>query len=586
MEQDNTTTASVASKKNIEMFFNTAFVVLFGIMFILAANFLVVSLGGNGLQLPPNNAVWASLAVLILLSIYKILLTDKIIISKLLLPVFIMCCLLVLPGLVHANVDTRQLVLRIAQVVGFFLVFFSISQYRLPQKKQTLVFYLILFAALVQIIYVLAQKYHNPETTPAFLMLYLGVEKPPVGGFLQVNALSIFLVTSVLIVFYVSARKSFNDASFLIKLLILIVLIGAGFVLAIISSRAALLALGLAVPLMLVSTWQRINKKWLGLLLPTLITGIVLGFVVDTGANRLEHKKMTSRLLAWSLSVDAIKEQPLLGHGLGGFTKAFFDQYEKHNRQNTDKKPNTQIAFFTHPHNEVLYWGVESGMLAILGIVGFFIYYFRGLFKTYAIRDSLQYLALLLPIGLSTQVSLPFYLSTLLMVLFVFLLLLPFSKYTNEKVIVMSDLFKKTLIILFGVGFVFYLWFIKQSITGGITITRYVKIENSPYQLVQKEIKNPYWGKVAINYAHQFVMNGLLNQGNIVEARKHLRWFEDQLKVEEEPMYYEVLLNTYPLLGEKQGYEQLRNKVINRYPSRFNQYPEKLKIIKKKPIND
>jgi len=579
---ENNSETGLEDHKPYDVFFKRAFVGLLGIMFIVAANFLVPSMGGNGFQLPPNIAMWACIAVLILLSLYKILLTDKVLISPLLLPLFIMCVVLIAPGLLHRQVDTREIVLRVAQVIGFFLLFFSISQYRLSHKQRKLVFYLLIIAALIQVAYALLQKYHNPEMTPAFLMLFLGVDKPPVGGFLQVNALSIFLVTSIVTGFYLVLNNPSDKKSIPARLLLIALMLGGGYVLAIISSRAALLALSLALPLLLFALWQQVllHKKSLSLLLASLVLGLAAGFIMDTGVDRLEHKKMSSRLMAWSLSVDAIKEAPLTGHGLGGFARAFFDQIEKRNTETNAPRINRQVAFFTHPHNEILYWGVESGIFAMLGIVGFFIIYLRLLFKAYSFKQALQYLALLLPVGLSSMVSLPFYLSTFLLVLFVYLLLMPMHKLAHEKMIHLNELLKKVLIIIFGVIFIFYLWFLKEAIQGSINITRYIHLKDAPYSLLQKTFNNPYWGKLAINYAHQWRMNDLLNQGNKKEARKHLRWFEDQLAHEEEPMYYEVLLNAYPIFEEKGNYEQAREIVKKRYPYRFYQYSLKIKNVK------
>jgi len=573
-QSENNSKTGVVDYKQYDVFFKRAFVSLLGIMFIVAANFLVHSIGGNGFQLPPNIAMWACIAILILLSLYKILLTDKVLISPLLLPLFIMCVLLIAPGLLHRQVDTREIVLRVAQVTGFFLLFFSISQYRLSHKQRKLVFYLIIIAALIQIVYTLLQKYHNPEMTPAFLMLFLGVNKPPVGGFLQKNALAIFLVTSMVIGFYLMLTKPSDKKSIPAKPLLIALMLGGGYVLAIISSRAALLALSLALPLLLFASWQQVlqHKKSLNLLLASLVLGLTAGFIMDTGVDRLEQKKTTSRIMAWSLSINAIKQHPLNGHGLGSFSRAFFDQVEQHSRQFPQKKLNGNLSLWTHPHNEILYWGVESGILAILGIMGFFVIYLRILFKAYSFKQALQYVALVLPIGLSSMVSLPFYLSTLLLVLFVYLLLMPVHKLAHEKMVHLNELLKKALIILSGVIFVFYLWFLKEAVQGSINITRYVHLKDAPYSLLQKTFNNPYWGKMAINYAHQWRMNDLLNQGNKKEARKHLHWFEEQLSREEEPMYYQILLNEYRTFNEATHYEALRKKAVLRYPRSFDGY--------------
>lgn len=562
---------------HLEFFFNKVIILLIAIIFIISVNFSTVSLGGVGLSLPPNIAIWFSISFFILHSLLKIIFTKKLILSPLIPAVFLTLVILVFIGLINTNSDNQEIILIVLQLVGFLLVFISITQYKLSSNTIQKILYIIVFSSIIQVIYATAQIHHNPLTTPTFLIKFLGINKPPVGGFLQVNALSIFLVTSVIISIYLLFQKIFQKQR-LMRVMLLFSMFGNGYILATISSRAALLSLGLSVLLILFSQWVNVKKRtyWTTLLLSGLSIGLLVGFIFGTGLNKLENKTVSTRLFAWSLSIEAIKEQPLLGHGLGDFPKAFFDQNEKYSRQIGQEKASHEVGLWGHPHNELLYWGVQSGLIGVFSILLFVLYYILLLFRIYKPREALQYIALLLPITLSTQVSLPFYLSTLVMLLFVFLISFPITSRKRVISIPASNFLKNFLIVFFTLVFLSYSWFLKETLRGGIAITNYVKIENSDFSLIKNELNNPYWGTVATNYAHQLFMNIAYNRGDKVEARKHLLWFEDQLKIEEEPMYYEILLNNYPLFHEKSNYETLREKAKYRYPKRFDHYPEKL----------
>lgn len=67
------------------------------------------------------------------------------------------------------------------------------------------------------------------------------------------------------------------------------------------------------------------------------------------------------RLDNWRVSIEAIQEKPLLGHGVGSFSKV----YAAHNGH--------EQRVIRDPHQQYLFWFVEGGVVAFVLLLGFFV---------------------------------------------------------------------------------------------------------------------------------------------------------------------------------------------------------------------
>jgi O-antigen ligase len=133
---------------------------------------------------------------------------------------------------------------------------------------------------------------------------------------------------------------------------------------------AALAVLTLAV------MWQ-IPTKWR--MLSVLIAPLALGLIAYAGSAKVQYKvaqvmndsqnysqlgnnesSSGFRLHAWKRSLQAIAEQPLIGHGVGSWTQVI----KRIEGKNADKIFGTDGA--SNPHQEYLLWGVELGLIGIL----------------------------------------------------------------------------------------------------------------------------------------------------------------------------------------------------------------------------
>ena len=562
----------IHSKK--EKNFHLAFISLIFILFLGAVNYIAFpSPGGIGLMIPSNTGVWILIVALIILSVFKIILSNNIRISNLTLPLMATLSAMVLPGIFQAEGETREILLRVSQAVGFFLLYVSFTQFKLSARVINNILYVILLSALIQILFAIGQLYHNPEATPLFLLPYLGINNPPVGTLLQVNVMAIFMVTSLTISFYLLFQPSFLRQGLHKKILLVTIILGGSYLIATISSRAAFIALFLSMPLIIFARRKIIikRKKWFSILILSCFFGLSSGFYFSdekSGLSKLENKTTESRTLAWKLSIQAIKENPVFGYGLGGFTKAYFDQNEEYTKT-LDDKSYKSTAFFTHPHNELLYWWIESGVIALISIISLILYFVIMLFIT-SRKSAIEYLSLLTPIAFHTQVSLPFYLSSLLMVLFVFILAISTRNSIKSYQLSISLYFKKFILTCSIIIFISYILFIKETISGVDTLKKIISHGPQSFHLLAKEINNPYWGDTALTHAHAISMSNEYNEGNIEKAKNHLEWLEKKVLIHEDPSYYSLLLTGYKLFNDKEKYDTLILRLQNRYPDRFS----------------
>ncbi|MGL5303282.1 MAG: Wzy polymerase domain-containing protein, partial [Aeromonas sp.] len=108
----------------------------------------------------------------------------------------------------------------------------------------------------------------------------------------------------------------------------------------------------------------------------------------------------------WLFSLDLISKHWLVGNGYGGFEATFLNEYAKALHLNLDI--GMQIYNLDHPHNELLYWGIEGGIAPIMGMVVMGSALLWRLVKVGWV-NGMALLALVTPILLHTQTEYPFY---------------------------------------------------------------------------------------------------------------------------------------------------------------------------------
>jgi len=169
----------------------------------------------------------------------------------------------------------------------------------------------------------------------------------------------------------------------------------------------------LAAALLLPVLWwhERRLAVWAGVaILISLVAGLLCLVFVHMGRNPETYHVTTSyRLLYWTHVLEMIRETPWLGVGYRGFETHFVHHYYDIARM----RPGMPFIEqgLDHPHNELLFWTIEGGVVAALGLLVVAGIYLRQLWRVPAWSKRISLLALLLPILFHTLVELPLYYS-------------------------------------------------------------------------------------------------------------------------------------------------------------------------------
>jgi len=256
----------------------------------------------------------------------------------------------------------------------------------------------------------------------------------PRGSFQQVNVLASFLSTGLIIFLYLISRPFFRSINLPFKISLTVLAIIVTYVIAASGSRIGLLSLFLSSLIILIGRRRQLrpHKKHLFILLFLSIGSFYAGSAglertLDKTAKLTEQTYSSARKNMFTIGFELISKEPIHGYGIGGFLSAWNKQASNF----IERHP--QAAFpsvITHPHNEILFWMIEGGALALLGILLFTLGIGIALFKCGFERGS-GYLAALLPISLHTQVELPFYLSATHWFLWLFLIYLTLRHQTK-----------------------------------------------------------------------------------------------------------------------------------------------------------
>lgn len=258
------------------------------------------------------------------------------------------------------------------------------------------------------------------------------------GSFFQPNVLASFLATGLALAWALSLLPHFSLARATAErrrqgvLLLLMTLFSA--LLVCVQSRVGWLG-GLAVTVLFI--WRlgrpfphRCRQAALAVLAGT---AVGIGLLAFGGGAVATVNHDHSNLARWRMLKDTLAMMavhPLSGWGYGGFEYDF-----QHFRINqTPPTPVTEIA--RHPHNELLLWGVEGGVVALGGLALLLTGVMR-IVRHALSRDRRAFAVgapsagvptalciALVPIALHTQLEFPFYLSVLHALTFLFLLAL------------------------------------------------------------------------------------------------------------------------------------------------------------------
>lgn len=415
------------------MIFDRIFFLFIFLLFIPLAIY-IPNPGGIGLVLPFNLLVYGGAALLMGVC-WRSTPLRRVVITPTCRAIIAACVLLALPVIFTRPEWQAAAVWRLAGLFAGAAFYFTWLQVRMTARQRHAVLYLILSAAVGQALMVLLQLF-----APAIAQFWIpSGSSRAFGIFQQPNVLASFIATGLALALAAYVLPGFQLLSpraerwrrrALASALVLLPM-----VLVWVQSRTGWLAGALVLGLFVMYFGRRYPQA---VAIASLLVagGTVVGVLVLWWGSELggalryashagsNHARYT--MLRDTLAM--IAEKPLLGWGYGGFEYSF-----QHFRINqTPPTAVTEIA--RHPHNELLLWWVEGGIVALLGML---LLVWAGIKLMVRTRwhdkwtlacgkasagEALALCLALLPIALHSQTEYPFYLSALHWLVFLLLL--------------------------------------------------------------------------------------------------------------------------------------------------------------------
>jgi len=536
---------------------------LLTILFLLAPLYFQPNLGGRGLELPYNIPVWGVASFLIGGGLYLIAATQRFIRPAHAWAFLLFPVVMILSGIIAGSSQPIPWLFRQIYVVGGILFLFSLFQFNLKQPQIERILYVVVASAVINALITTIQIF-SPELIQGWLVT---AGNTPIGVFQQINVLSSYLATGIILSFYLMSRPSIGSASLAARLL-LIVCIGSGaFIITYIGSRVGMLAAVAGLAILLISRRQLLKKRAVltGVGLLSLLAGAIPGGTIQeiSGFEKLSQKTIeiakgadaSIRVNMYAMALELVAQKPGFGHGIGNFQRVWGTQSGNYHQRNPDAK---LPPYVTHPHNELVYWLIEGGIVSVVGILAAI-----GAMLLAMIRCGPQrgggYAALLLPISLHAQVELPFYISSLHWFLWLFLIFMVLRHHTTTAKVPLSlsaTRLIKISAILFCMGSGY---FMIHSARAQSDIHAYLTKKEGHGPYLQVALHNLYFSSYAERLAMRNLLHASILDKNPDKVHYFAQWAEQQIAVNPRLKLFEDLINAYTFLE----LEEARCKIIH-----------------------
>ena len=405
---------------------------IFGFYVLFAIHIPISHIGGSGLYLPFNVLSWIFVSLIIGLGSWQIFKSRRLYFSQFILHSWIGFALMILPLAYGNNDHSNSSFFRIIGLGLGILLLISYHQFRFRKNDIYDFLYMLLGLLFIQSLFKLYQQV-APDLSFSLIQSIAQF-----GPFAQKNIFATYLATGLIISFILliidETVCSVGWKRFLVHSIPLITMSHYFFL----QSRTGYLSIILSMGLIILINYQKLERAKIWFTLA--FVGLLIGFVSqqdDRPAGAIEYSE-NSRKTTYLLTLELIKENPAIGIGYGKFLKSFREHYAK--RKSSD--PNIQLLGnnnMDHPHNEILFWTVEGGIVPLLGIL-FIVGSFLNIVWKAKKNRAWSHLVLLLPITIHSQLELPFYISAIHWFTFIFLTFIVDAEHGKEYDIAINAL--------------------------------------------------------------------------------------------------------------------------------------------------
>ncbi|PRY69220.1 PglL family O-oligosaccharyltransferase [Halomonas ventosae] len=424
------TTDTAPNRRLIQWFIGTAIFTFTVLLHITFPN-----LGGTGLRMPHNAAVWMGFGLMMAIAMWPA--TRGVIrYSRFHIGLGLLLLALWLPFLWTWNEASLIALPRMLTVTAGAILLLGLAQLQLTRRDWWWLGMAILLGTLMETALCYAQLY---LLEPGNWLGYDVERQQPYGIFQQRNVLASFLVTGLAVSAWLigEARRGCERAiSLLAPLFMPAILWFAG-------SVTGWLATLVVVPMLLIHLRdhdRRAFKLWgIALLMGILLAAALWALEAMGSPRSLESFSRTSgyRQYVYTHSLRMIAEEPLTGWGYGRFQHDFLHSFADWRAAQPINQPEIIepyiVETFAHPHNELLLWGIEGGLLPMLAMFGFACWVAWRLWAHGPGGERVLLTALLVPLALHAMTELPFYHSQAHWLVFLLLLGMVAGSCWQEK---------------------------------------------------------------------------------------------------------------------------------------------------------
>ncbi|RJT31439.1 PglL family O-oligosaccharyltransferase [Rahnella woolbedingensis] len=419
------------------VFYKKSVICLLGIYFIILMHVYQPNMGGSGLNLPGNIVGWLMITGIFFLAVAFSLGNRRLVVSRSLTLYIGAACLLAIP-LLYPDVRWINIIERMLGLAGGIALYAVLQQCHVIKKNRTLVLSFILLSVWVEAVYALLQLFVFKAGNWMEFVPGTGAY----GIFQQRNVLASYVATGAGIAAYLFigrlyfVRRSSPHSAFLQKIIdaaLLLSIFIFSFLIVMLSSRIGYLG-GIAAIAVLLSVFgKKYPARAAAILCAVLAGGLTAKFALpDDWLKTLAHEDSNvQRMVMIKQSLAMIAAKPWLGWGYGGF------EYHFQHFLAALQPAIPNYGLVKHPHNELLFWWVEGGIVALAGMVMLGAGYLQPLFSAFS-RERLALWSLTLPIALHTMTEYPLYQSVAHYVVLILLLVMADS-FRHRTVVLLSQ---------------------------------------------------------------------------------------------------------------------------------------------------
>lgn len=524
---------------------------LLAILFLPASLYYQPNLGGEGLSIPFNSTVWIAASLAITAGCLMMLKQKRVAYPSLWL--LAMPASIVISGFIVDSFLPIEWLFRQLYIIAGFLFLFALFQFRFHTRQIEQILLLLLVAGIVHALYAIRQMFW-PALLPEIMTP--STNGSAYGIFQQINLLASFQATVFLIGTYLISRPATLRRFNLISTTVLIAIALSSFIIFYSGSRVGLLSATVGIVIIGITRYRQLisNKT---LLISAIMLVLVAAYTGKTGVEKSGSKLMdlatsdeqgvavqgaSSRKNIYAIAFELLKEKPLTGHGIGSFQKVWQEQkVDFLTRYPNAKLPPQRLS---HPHNELIFWMVEGGLLAVAGILITAAVVVFSAFRC-GWRRGASYLALLLPIALHTQVELPFYIGNIHWLLLMTLIFMILNHKTKHKDLNISRAANLTITASAIACFALTTLFMTHSLMANKGIIVFLKTKMSQPAHLETALNNPYFRENAELYMMRTLLLRDLNSQQLEFQQQFINWAVPVLEYRPIPQLYIDLARAY-----------------------------------------